>query len=117
MRSCTRSKRRWMRSPNHHTESDTSGSGSSETSARRGLIASMKLTDSSPTVSVFTVYMTPGPSIMRTAAMSFVAMLMISPVRRCWNHCTGMRWRWANSSFRRSNSSRREMPITQWRIP
>ena len=32
-------------------------------------------------MSVFTVYMTPGPSIVRTAAMSFVAMDMISPVR------------------------------------
>ena len=116
MRSCTRSNRRWMRSPNHHTESETSGSGSSERSVSRRLITSMKLTDRIPTVSVFTVYITPGPSIMRTAAMSFVAMDMSSPVRRAWNQPSGRRWRWANSSLRRSNSSFREMPITQWRM-
>ena len=38
-RSWTRSKRRWMRSPKNHTDSETSGSGSSAYSVSRGLIA------------------------------------------------------------------------------
>jgi len=60
--------------------------------------------------------MRPGPSIMRTADRSFVARDMISPVRARWKYWSGSRWRWANSSLRRSNSRWREMPMTASRI-
>ena len=75
------SKRLWMRSPKNHTAKDTSGSGRSESRVRRGLIATMKPTASTATTSVLTMYMIPGPTIMRTAARSLVARDMISPVR------------------------------------
>jgi hypothetical protein len=50
----------------------------------RGLIASMNPIDTNETTAVFTRYMIPGPSIMRTAARSFVQRDMMSPMRVRW---------------------------------
>ena len=50
----------------------------------RGLIANMQTIDTAATVTVLTMYMIPGPSIMRTAERSLVARDMISPVRVRW---------------------------------
>ena len=110
------SKRRWMRSPASHTLSVTIGSGSSENSVSRGLIATMNPIDTIATTTVFTRYMRPGPSIMRTADRSFVARDRISPVRVPWKYSEGRVWRCSNTWLRRSNSRWREMPITTWRI-
>ena len=49
-------------------------------------MAIMQPTETAATATVFTRYMTPGPSIMRTADRSFVARDMISPVRWCWKY-------------------------------
>ncbi len=60
--------------------------------------------------------MRPGPSIMRTAARSFVARDIRSPVERAWNVATGRRSRCSNRSLRRSYSMWREIAITVWRM-
>ena len=44
----------------------------------------MKPIETPETTAVFTRYMSPGPSIMRTAARSFVARDMMSPMRVRW---------------------------------
>ena len=82
----------------------------------RGLIASMNPSDASAVTTVLTKYITPGPSIMRTAARSFVVRDMRSPVRSRWKYAIGSRSRCAKRSLRRSYSTWREMPITAWRI-
>ena len=53
----------------------------SETSVSSQLIASMKASEPTVTATVSAGYMTPGPSTMRTALMSFDARDMKSPVR------------------------------------
>ena len=73
-----------MRSPKYQTVSETSGSGSSASAVSRGLIASMNPSDTSAVTTVLTRYMMPGPSIVRTAARSFVVRDMRSPVRSRW---------------------------------
>ena len=73
-----------MRPPKYQTVSETSGSGRSASTVSRGLIASMNPIDASAVTRVLTEYMTPGPSIMRTAARSLVVRDMRSPVRPRW---------------------------------
>ena len=82
----------------------------------RGLIAIMNPTEITATTTVLTRYMRPGPSIMRTAARSFVARDIRSPVGRCWKKDTGSVSRCSNSSFLKSYSMWREIAMIVCRM-
>jgi len=67
--------------PNTNTARLTNGAGISATSVSGQSTHSITLTDSTSVSDVSNQYMTPGPSIIRTAFMSLVARARISPVR------------------------------------
>ena len=58
-----------------------SGVGASATSVSQGLMRNMKTSAKMLRKMVFTLYMSPGPSSMRTAFRSLVMRAMMSPVR------------------------------------
>ena len=78
------SKRAWMALPKYLTLIDTSGSGSSANIVSRPSIELMRMIATTNTRMVLAVYITAGPTIMRTALRSFVARDIRSPVRRAW---------------------------------
>ncbi len=82
--SCTFSKRSWILRPKWRTRIDTRTRGRRATPRRAGLIIAMRAMVPTHVASVFAVYMIPGPSTMRTADMSLVARLMMSPTRWVW---------------------------------
>ena len=76
-----RSKRSWILRPIVCTSTLASGSGTSATSVRNGLMRNRKMTAPIENSTVLALYMIAGPSNMRTAFRSFVMRAMMSPVR------------------------------------
>ena len=77
---------------------------------------SMRATATTNTRPVLAMYMTAGPTIMRTAFRSFVARDMRSPVRVAWKYASGSFCRWATKALRRSYSMAREAPTRMRRM-
>ena len=75
------SKRSWITRPNRMTARLTAGAGMTANSARRQSTRVMMAMARMKVRLVSNQYMTPGPSIMRTALRSLVARAMMSPVR------------------------------------
>ena len=73
-----------MALPKYFTESDTNGSGISDSSVSRGSIDIISASAATNVSSVFAEYITAGPTIMRTAFRSLVARDIRSPVRCAW---------------------------------
>ena len=70
-----------MARPKKITARLTAGAGRTASSARRQSTETMMAMASTKVRLVSNQYMTPGPSIMRTAFRSLVARAMMSPVR------------------------------------
>jgi hypothetical protein len=91
--------------------------GMSARMVRRGLIQSMRVRVKTDMTVVFTAYITAGPAACRTARVSWVARLMMSPVRCRPKNPASSRRRCRKKSSRRSHSMRREIPFRSSRIP
>ena len=83
----------------------------SESSVSRRLIDSISTITATNVSTVFAMYITAGPIIMRTALRSLVARDIRSPVRLRWKYAGSNCCRRAKKSLRRSNSMSREAPI------
>ena len=73
-----------MRRPKWRTRIETSTRGTRARPSSRGLIRIISTTVPTKVATVLAVYMIPGPSTLRTADMSLVARLMMSPMRWDW---------------------------------
>src|SRR5438105_1565959 len=87
-----------------YTPIDISGRGAITATVIHGEIESMKMTEKINVVIVSAEYMTAGPTILRTALMSFVAYAMISPGGVFWKNRIERVWICARKSLRRSYS-------------
>ena len=91
-------------------------SGTRTSSASRHSIATIATTAAGSFTAVCARYITPGPTLKRTASTSEVRRESRSPVRTRSNHDSGRATRWSNTSRLRSRSKRRDAPMSVRRV-
>src|SRR6266568_8593120 len=101
----------WTRRPMNQKVSETSGMSTTEMSVSFSETPSIEMIVKANVMDVETMFITPGPCIIRVADRSLVIRAMRSPIRWCWKYARCMRWRWANRSLRMSYSMNRDVFI------